>query len=136
MTIIYTDGAASGNPGPGGWGVFIIQGKKTQKLWGREAMTTNNKMELRAAIEGLKYFKFRRGIILRTDSKYVLKGIEEWMDGWKSRDWKTSGGKPVKNKGLWQELDYWNNFHNVTWEWVKGHSGDYGNDTADRLATF
>ena len=136
MIEIYTDGAASGNPGPGGWGVYIIDDGIEKKMWGRERLTTNNKMELTAAIEALKSFDTSQKIILYTDSKYVLRGITEWIRGWKSRGWLNASKKPVKNKELWQELDYWNNFHKVAWNWVKGHSGNKGNDIADHLATF
>ena len=133
---IYTDGACRGNPGPGGWGVLLMAGKHRKTLHGGEAETTNNRMELTAAIEALNAVRGSQRIVLHTDSTYVMKGIREWMPGWKRRGWKTAAKKPVKNRDLWQALDEARNRHDVTWRWVKGHSGDPGNEEADRLANL
>ncbi len=132
--IIYTDGACRGNPGPGGWGVLIEYGKLSKQLYGGDLSTTNNKMELTAAIMALKEIKEPCKIILYTDSKYVLQGIEEWIHNWKKRGWRGANKKPVKNIELWKELDELRDEHNIKWNWVKGHSGDPGNETADMLA--
>ncbi len=132
--IIYTDGACRGNPGPGGWGVLIKYREHSKEMYGGDASTTNNKMELTAAIEALKEIKEPCEIILYTDSKYVLKGIEEWIHNWKKRGWKGSNRKPVKNIELWKKLDELRDKHTIKWNWVKGHSGDPGNETADMLA--
>ena len=132
--IIYTDGACRGNPGPGGWGVLIKYREHSKEMYGGDASTTNNKMELTAAIEALKEIKEPCEIILYTDSKYVLKGIEEWIHNWKKRGWKGSNRKPVKNIELWKKLDELRDKHTIKWNWVKGHSGDSGNETADMLA--
>ena len=132
--IIYTDGACRGNPGPGGWGVLIKYREHSKEMYGGDASTTNNKMELTAAIEALKEIKEPCEIILYTDSKYVLKGIEEWIHNWKKRGWKGSNKKPVKNIELWKKLDELRDKHTIKWNWVKGHSGDPGNETADMLA--
>ena len=132
--IIYTDGACRGNPGPGGWGVLIEHGESSKQLYGGEIATTNNKMELTAAIMALKEIKEPCEIILYTDSKYVLQGIEEWIHNWKKRGWRGANKKPVKNIDLWKELDELRDEHNIKWNWVKGHSGDPGNETADMLA--
>ena len=132
--IIYTDGACRGNPGPGGWGVLIKYREHSKEMYGGDASTTNNKMELTAAIEALKEIKEPCEIILYTDSKYVLKGIEEWIHNWKKRGWKGSNRKPVKNVELWKKLDELRDKHTIKWNWVKGHSGDPGNETADMLA--
>ena len=132
--IIYTDGACRGNPGPGGWGVLIEYGESSKQLYGGDNSTTNNKMELTAAIMALKEIKEPCEIILYTDSKYVLQGIEEWIHNWKKRGWKGANKKPVKNIELWKELDEVRDEHNIKWNWVKGHSGDPGNETADMLA--
>lgn len=135
MTIrIYTDGACSGNPGPGGWGVLIIENETPRELCGGEADTTNNRMEMRAAIEALKAVPKGAELTLVTDSEYVMKGITEWLDGWKKRGWKTASKKPVKNVDLWQELDAQAQQHKIKWEWVRGHTGDAGNERADALA--
>ena len=132
--IIYTDGACRGNPGPGGWGVLIEYGELRKQLYGGDVSTTNNKMELTAAIMALKEIKEPCEIILYTDSKYVLQGIEEWIHNWKKRGWRGANKKPVKNIDLWKELDQLRDKHNIKWNWVKGHSGDPGNETADMLA--
>ena len=132
--IIYTDGACRGNPGPGGWGVLIEYGESSKQLYGGDNSTTNNKMELTAAIMALKEIKEPCEIILYTDSKYVLQGIEEWIHNWKKRGWRGANKKPVKNIDLWKELDELRDEHNIKWNWVKGHSGDPGNETADMLA--
>ena len=132
--IIYTDGACRGNPGPGGWGVLIEYGQSRKQLYGGDISTTNNKMELTAAIMALKEIKEPCEIILYTDSKYVLQGIEEWIHNWKKRGWRGANKKPVKNIDLWKELDELRDEHNIKWNWVKGHSGDPGNETADMLA--
>ena len=132
--IIYTDGACRGNPGPGGWGVLIEYGELSKQLYGGDVSTTNNKMELTAAIMALKEIKEPCEIILYTDSKYVLQGIEQWIHNWKKRGWRGANKKPVKNIDLWKELDELRDKHNIKWNWVKGHSGDPGNETADMLA--
>lgn len=132
--VIFTDGACSGNPGNGGWGAYIEIDEKKIELSGSENNTTNNRMELKAVISALAYLKKKRDIILFTDSKYVMKGIQEWIKKWKTNNWKTSQKKTVKNKDLWVELDSLTNKHSIQWEWVKGHSGNYGNEIADRLA--
>ena len=134
MITIYTDGACSGNPGIGGWGVVILVNKDEIFLNGGDNNTTNNKMELTAAIEALKHFEKREEITLITDSKYVKDGIESWIKNWKTNNWKTTSKKPVKNKELWIELDDLITKHNVNWEWVKGHGGNKYNEKADYLA--
>ena len=135
MIKIYTDGACSGNPGIGGWGVVILEYKKEEIfLNGGNDNTTNNKMELTAAIQALKYFKKSQNITLFTDSKYVKDGIQSWIQNWKKNGWKTSAKKPVKNKELWIELDDLITIHNIQWEWVKGHAGNEHNEKADYLA--
>ncbi len=131
---IYTDGACSGNPGPGGWGAVLRYGEHEKELSGGDAETTNNRMELTAAIEALKALKKRSVVDLYTDSKYVQQGVKEWLAGWKAKGWKTASKKPVKNKELWQELDKMMQEHNVTFHWVKGHAGHPENERADRLA--
>lgn len=134
--VIYTDGACSGNPGPGGWGVLMQFGEVEKTLHGGEADTTNNRMEMMAAIKALEAVKpnYRGTITLWTDSTYVLKGITEWIHGWKKRGWKNSQKKDVKNVDLWKELDALNAARNVDWKWVKGHAGVDGNERADELA--
>lgn len=132
--VIYTDGACRGNPGPGGWGAWLRFGDKQKELWGGEPETTNNRMELLATIEALKALTRRCEVELYTDSQYVRKGITEWMQNWKRRGWKTAAKKPVKNQDLWQALDEQVQRHSVSWHWVKGHSGDEGNEKADSLA--
>jgi ribonuclease HI len=132
--IIYTDGACRGNPGPGGWGVFLIYASRQKTLNGYEPETTNNRMELTAAIEGLKALTRCCDVDLKTDSRYVLQGINEWIDNWKSNGWKTASRKPVKNTDLWQLLDEQAQRHRINWRWVKGHAGIEGNEKADQLA--
>ncbi len=133
--IIYTDGGCRGNPGVGGWGVWLRYGDHDKKLKGGEKDTTNNRMELTAAIKALEAIKSSHiDINLYTDSKYVMNGIKDWIKGWKAKGWKTAAKKPVKNMDLWQRLDMLNASHNVHWHWVKGHSGDEGNEMADELA--
>ncbi|ARN75853.1 ribonuclease HI [Oceanicoccus sagamiensis] len=134
---IFTDGACRGNPGPGGWGALIrLKGQpSTEKsLCGGAQNTTNNKMELQAAIEGLKALKEPCEVTLYTDSKYVLQGITEWLKGWKAKGWKTAAKKPVKNVEYWQALDEQVARHKISWQWVKGHSGHRENEIADQLA--
>ena len=133
--IIYTDGACKGNPGNGGWGVYIITKDKIEKeLFGYETFTTNNKMELTAAIKGLEYFKNPEKIILFTDSIYLKQGITIWIKAWKKNNWKNKQNKVIKNLVLWERLDFLNEFHEIDWNWVKAHNGDYGNEKADELA--
>ncbi|WP_432473264.1 ribonuclease HI [Amphritea sp. HPY] len=131
---IYTDGACKGNPGPGGWGAVLQYGDNEKQLFGGAMDTTNNRMELMAAIEALAALTESCQIILTTDSQYVRKGITEWMAGWKRNGWKTSAKKPVKNADLWQQLDAESKRHDIDWKWVKGHSGHPGNELADDLA--
>jgi len=131
---LFTDGACRGNPGPGGWGVLLRYGDRERELYGGEPATTNNRMELRAAIEGLRALREPCEVTLTTDSTYVMKGLTEWLPGWKARGWRTAGRKPVKNAELWQALDAEAGRHEVHWEWVKGHSGHEGNERADALA--
>lgn len=132
--IIYTDGACKGNPGPGGWGVFFQYKGKEKELCGGERETTNNRMELMAAIQALEGLNQACSIKLHTDSKYVLQGITEWMINWKKRGWKTAANQPVKNEELWRRLDAAIQRHAIEWIWVKGHAGDPGNERADNLA--
>ena len=135
MITIYTDGACSGNPGVGGWGVVIIEDNKNEFfLNGGDKNTTNNKMELTAAIQALKAIEKKSAITLITDSKYVKDGIQSWIQNWKKNGWKTAAKKPVKNKELWIELDELIVRHNITWKWVKGHAGNTHNEKADYLA--
>ncbi|MEK9890401.1 MAG: ribonuclease HI [Gammaproteobacteria bacterium] len=131
---IFTDGACRGNPGPGGWGVILRSGSHEKELYGGEQSTTNNRMELRAAIEGLAALKRSSRVTVTTDSQYVRQGITQWIEGWKRNQWRTSAKKPVKNQDLWQLLDELTSRHEVTWEWVKGHSGHPDNELADALA--
>jgi ribonuclease HI len=131
---IFTDGACKGNPGPGGWGAILISGGHRKDLWGGEPETTNNRMELMAAIQALEALKKPCTVELHSDSTYVLKGITEWMAGWKARGWKTGDRKPVKNEDLWRRLDQARLRHDVTWRWVKGHAGHELNEHADALA--
>jgi ribonuclease HI len=131
---IYTDGACKGNPGPGGWGALLQYGDKRRELKGGELATTNNRMELRAAIEALNALKETCQVTLFTDSVYVMQGLTQWLPNWKRRGWKTADNKPVKNQDLWQALDAAVQRHQIDWRWVKGHNGDPGNEAADRLA--
>ncbi|MFV3333374.1 ribonuclease HI [Pseudomonas sp. NY15437] len=131
---IYTDGACKGNPGPGGWGAVLFYKGAERELWGGEAETTNNRMELMAAIMALAALKRRCDVRIVTDSQYVMQGITEWMVNWKKRGWKTAAKQPVKNADLWQALDEQVNRHNVEWRWVRGHTGHPGNERADMLA--
>ena len=131
---IYTDGACSGNPGPGGWGVVLIYGDHVKEYSGGDSQTTNNRMELMATIKGLSNLKEPCRVQLYTDSKYVLQGFTEWLPGWKRKGWKTADNKPVKNVELWQKLAEVAAPHKIDWKWVKGHSGDKYNDIADGLA--
>ena len=130
----FTDGACSGNPGPGGWGVWLRYGEHEKELCGGEDDTTNQRMELQAAIEALKALKRPSKITIYSDSQYVVQGITEWIDGWKKRGWKNAAKKPVSNQDLWEALDQLNHIHQVTWQWVKGHAGHEGNERADALA--
>ncbi|MFK8075234.1 MAG: ribonuclease HI [Granulosicoccus sp.] len=131
---IYTDGACRGNPGPGGWGALLRSGKHEKELWGGEQHTTNNRMEMTAVIESLKAMKRPSDIVLTTDSQYVRKGITEWIEGWKKKNWQTAARKPVKNADLWKEIDRLAATHNIEWKWVKGHSGHAENERVDELA--
>lgn len=131
---LYTDGACKGNPGPGGWGVVLFYGEHEKHLWGGEANTTNNRMELRAAIEGLAALSRQCTVDLYTDSQYVRNGINQWMANWKRNGWRTAARKPVKNVELWQRLDDLVQGHRIQWHWVRGHSGNDGNEQADALA--
>lgn len=136
LVLIYTDGACRGNPGPGGWGALIQCGEHRKEIHGGEHDTTNNRMELSAVIEALNTLKRSCNVKLVTDSKYVMQGVTEWMANWKRRGWKTAARKPVKNQDLWQTLDSALARHEVTWQWVKGHAGDPGNERADQLANL
>ena len=133
---IFTDGACSGNPGKGGWGAVLLYRDNEKYLSGSEKLTTNNKMELRATIEALKAIKHSSTIKLYTDSQYVKNGITNWIVNWKKNGWKTASKKPVSNKELWVELDKNVNLHDIEWFWVKGHSGNYYNEIADKLAVI
>ncbi len=131
---IFTDGACRGNPGPGGWGALLSCRGKEKELFGGEPLTTNNRMELMAAIEALRSLRRRCSVVLTTDSQYVRNGITEWMPNWKRRGWKTAARKPVKNEDLWRELDEQVQRHDIQWKWVRGHTGHPGNERADQLA--
>jgi len=131
---IFTDGGCRGNPGKGGWGVLLRYGEHEKELYGYEKDTTNNRMELMAAIKGLETLTQSCKVVLTTDSQYVRQGITQWVIGWKKRDWQTAKKKPVKNKDLWQRLDKATESHDVDWKWVKGHSGHLENDRVDALA--
>jgi ribonuclease HI len=131
---LYTDGACRGNPGPGGWGALLIAKDVRKELKGAELLTTNNRMELMGAIEGLSALKRGCAVRLYTDSKYVLQGITEWLPDWKARGWRTAAKKPVKNQDLWERLDAAVQAHDIQWQWVKGHSGNAGNERVDQLA--
>ena len=137
--VAYTDGACSGNPGPGGWGVLLqafsdSKVVKEREISNGERLTTNNKMELRAAIAALEILDRTSEITIITDSKYVMNGIQTWLAGWKKNNWKTASKKPVKNEELWKRLDLLCEQHEVNWKWVKGHAGDMGNERVDKLA--
>ena len=134
QVIIYTDGACRGNPGPGGWGALIRFDSVEKEIFGGQANTTNNQMELSAAIEGLSILTEPCNVEIFTDSKYVMDGITQWIQNWKKNNWRTAAKKDVKNKELWQKLDQLITEHQVQWHWVKGHSGDAGNEAADLLA--
>jgi ribonuclease HI len=131
---IYTDGACRGNPGPGGWGVVLQYNGHQKELYGGEKETTNNRMELTAAIRGLESLSRTCDVVLTTDSRYVMDGITKWINNWKKRGWKTTDKKAVKNEDLWQQLDTLTGKHTIQWEWVKGHSGHPENEQADTLA--
>ena len=131
---IYTDGACRGNPGPGGWGAVLYYGDKSKEIFGGEAHTTNNRMELLAAINSLASLKRSCELTLYTDSQYVRMGITQWITNWKKRNWQTAAKKPVKNADLWKDLDLQVTRHSVNWVWVKGHAGNAGNELADTLA--
>ncbi len=133
---IYTDGACRGNPGIGGWGASLNYNGKRKEIYGGEPETTNNRMEMTAVIEALKALKEPSDLTINSDSKYVLNGINEWLPNWKKRNWKTASRKPVKNVDLWQALDALTQAHTIEWVWVKGHSGNLGNDRADELANM
>ena len=133
---IYTDGACKGNPGPGGWGALLRWGDHAKELFGGEAQTTNNRMELTAVIEALAALKLRSQVAVYTDSAYVKNGITAWIHNWKQRGWRTADKKPVKNVDLWQRLDTLASQHDVRWHWVRGHDGDPGNERADELANM
>jgi ribonuclease HI len=134
QVVIHTDGACSGNPGPGGWGAVLHYADKEKELWGGDLQTTNNRMELMAAIQALEALKKPCKVELHTDSQYVMKGISEWIHGWKRRGWLTADKKPVKNDDLWKQLDQARLRHEVDWRWVKGHAGHEFNERADVLA--
>ena len=133
---IYTDGACKGNPGEGGWGAILYHEISSKTIYGYESLTTNNRMELTAAIKSLGFFKEKVSALIYTDSKYVMNGVNTWIHSWKKNNWKTSSKKDVKNVDLWISLDELNNFHDVDWQWVKGHSGNKGNEQADMLANL
>ena len=132
--VIYTDGACSGNPGPGGWAAILTYGDRSKEISGGEAETTNNRMELTAAISALDTLKQASRVELHTDSEYVMKGITQWIHGWKRKGWRTAAGQPVKNADLWQQLDAARQRHQVDWRWVRGHAGHDVNERADALA--
>ena len=134
---VYTDGACKGNPGPGGWGVYIQLNDEEKDLYGGNPETTNNQMEMQAALEALKYLKDKNDVIeLFTDSNYLRQGITEWIHKWKLNNWRTAAKKPVANRDLWIEISDLNEKMNVKWNWVKGHAGDPGNERADQLANL
>ncbi|MGI1670102.1 MAG: ribonuclease HI [Neptuniibacter sp.] len=134
LVEIFTDGACKGNPGPGGWGALLRYGENVKELFGGEENTTNNRMELMAAIVALETLNRPCEVVVTTDSQYVRQGITEWLEGWKKRGWKNSAKKPVKNADLWQRLDTATQPHQIEWKWVKGHSGHPENEKADQLA--
>lgn len=132
--VVYTDGACSGNPGPGGWGAILMSGGHRKEIFGGEALSTNNRMELMAAISALDALKRKSNVELHTDSNYVKNGITQWIHGWKRNGWRTADKKPVKNAELWQRLDELRLRHDVDWRWIKGHAGHVENERADELA--
>ena len=134
QVTIYTDGACKGNPGPGGWGAWLRSGEHERELWGGELQTTNNRMELQAVIEALNALRGPSLVQMHVDSEYVRNGITTWIHGWKRRGWRTADNKPVKNVDLWQRLEADTVPHRIQWHWVRGHSGDPGNERADVLA--
>ena len=134
--VIYTDGACKGNPGEGGWGAILEFTDEINKIYGYQENTTNNRMEIVAAIEAIKLVKEESDIIIYTDSKYLMNGINTWIHSWKKNNWKTSGNKNVKNVDLWKAIDELNSKHSIKWNWVKGHSGNPGNEMADDLANL
>jgi ribonuclease HI len=134
IVSLFTDGACKGNPGPGGWGAILEFESHRKEIFGGEEQTTNNRMELRAAIEGLSALRSRCLVNLYTDSVYVKDGITKWIDNWKANGWRTASRKPVSNQDLWQQLDSISNEHDVRWNWIKGHAGHPGNERADELA--
>ena len=134
QVTIYTDGACKGNPGPGGWGAWLRSGEHERELWGGQAQTTNNRMELQAVIEALSALRGPSQVQLHVDSEYVRNGITAWIHAWKRRGWRTADNKPVKNVDLWQRLEAATAPHRIEWHWVRGHSGDPGNERADALA--
>ena len=134
LVQIFTDGACSGNPGPGGWAAILRFADKEKEIFGGEALTTNNRMELTAAVKGLGALKRPCTVVVYTDSRYVMDGITQWMPRWKANGWKTSDKKPVKNSDLWNALESAASQHKITWRWVEGHSGHPENERADRLA--
>ena len=134
--IIYTDGACKGNPGTGGWGAVLEYKDKNKKIYGYEEDTTNNRMELTAAIKSLSVLKNKCNVVIYTDSKYLMDGISIWIDSWKKNNWRTSNKKEVKNIDLWKMIDSLNQDHDIEWKWVKGHSGNSGNEMADDLANY
>lgn len=131
---IYTDGACLGNPGPGGWAAILESGRHRRELSGADAATTNNRMELSAAIEGLKALRKSCDVVLFTDSRYVMQGMTEWLPGWRRKGWRTASGKPVENRDLWEQLVAAAEPHEIRWKWVRGHNGVPGNERADQLA--
>lgn len=131
---IYSDGACEGNPGPGGWAAVLIYGEQRKEICGAEPATTNNRMEIRAALEALRMLRVRCKVDLHTDSKYLQEGVSSWVHGWKRRGWKTKGKTPVKNEDLWRAIDEIASQHEVTWHWVKGHAGNLENEKCDTLA--
>lgn len=133
---LFTDGACRGNPGPGGWGAILRYNDHEKQLYGAERLTTNNRMELMAIIKGLAQIKSSHSVNITTDSRYVMQGITEWIINWKKRGWRTADNKPVKNQDLWQQLENETKRHQVTWQWVKGHSGHVENELADQLANL
>ncbi|PCI22840.1 MAG: ribonuclease HI [Piscirickettsiaceae bacterium] len=133
---IYTDGACRGNPGIGGWGASLHYNGTTKEIYGGEQLTTNNRMEMTAVIKALSLLKEPSNLTINSDSKYIIDGINQWLPNWKKRNWKTTSKKPVKNVDLWQQMDQLLQQHQVNWVWVKGHSGNLGNERADELANM